>query len=61
MESYDRLLKKVNDCAADAKKAEVGNVSAGVRLRKAMVEIKKIAGEVNAEVLTKRQPQETKG
>jgi hypothetical protein len=54
METYDRLVKLVQDAADDIAKADGGNKAAGTRVRKAMQEIKKAAQEVRVGVLSGR-------
>jgi hypothetical protein len=54
METYDRLVKLVQDAADDIAKADGGNKAAGTRVRKAMQDIKKDAQEVRVGVLSGR-------
>ena len=54
MESYDRLVKLVNDVTDDMAKCEGGNKAAGTRVRKAMQEIKSAAQDVRKDVLNLR-------
>lgn len=54
MESYDRLIKMVQDAAEDVAKADGGNKAAGTRVRKSMQEIKKAAQDVRLAVLSTR-------
>lgn len=55
METYDTLVKLVEEVAEDVKKAEGGNKAAGTRVRKAMQEIKKAAQDVRVAVLDTRE------
>ena len=55
MQSYDELVRIVNEVRADLEKAEVkGNRAAGTRVRKAMQDIKKAAQAVREDVLKLR-------
>ena len=54
METYDRLVKLIEEVADDVKKAEGGNKAVGTRVRKAMQEIKKAAQDVRVAVLESR-------
>ena len=54
MESYDRLVRLVNDVTDDMAKCEGGNKAAGTRVRKAMQEIKSAAQDVRKDVLNLR-------
>lgn len=54
METYDRLVKLVQDAADDVQKAEGGNKAAGTRVRKAMQDIKKAAQDVRVAILETR-------
>ena len=54
MEAYDRLKLLVDAAGDDVAKAERGNKAAGVRVRKQMQEIKKVAQEVRVGVLELR-------
>lgn len=58
METYDRLVKLVQEAADDVAKAEGQNKAAGTRVRKAMQEIKKAAQEVRIGVLQGRVEQD---
>ncbi len=51
MEAYDRLIKLIQDAEDDIQKAEGGNKAAGVRVRKAMQEVKSVAQEIRVGVL----------
>ena len=59
MEAYDRLVKMVQDAAADVGKADGGNKAAGTRVRKSMQDIKKAAQDVRIAVLSTRGEAET--
>ena len=51
MESYNNLFKLVSDLHKDVEKFHVkGNDSAGVRIRKAMQELKSLAQEIRDEI-----------
>ena len=55
MQSYDELVRLVNDVRQDLEKAEVkSNRAAGTRVRKAMQDIKKAAQRVREDVLKLR-------
>lgn len=57
MKSFNALVAQVEACKADAAKvAKVakGEKAAGTRLRAGMQEVKKLAGDVRAEVLERR-------
>lgn len=51
MEKFKKLLETVTSLQSDAEKSAAGNKSAGVRLRKGMQEVKRIAQEVREGVL----------
>ncbi len=51
MEAYDRLIKIVQDVEEDIQKAKGGNKAAGVRVRKAMQEVKSVAQEIRVGIL----------
>ena len=55
---YDLLTKiqeKLNSSMGDAKKSDKGNRSAGIRLRKSMLEVKELATIARSEVIRVRQ------
>ena len=55
MNEFEKLIKLLGDAGVDAYKFyEKGNKTAGVRLRKAMLELVKAAGAVRKEVVEKR-------
>lgn len=54
MESYEQLVKMIEEAADDVAKANGGNKAAGTRVRKAMQEIKKAAQDVRVAVLESR-------
>jgi hypothetical protein len=54
METYERLVKLVNEAADDVDKAKGGNKAAGTRVRKAMQEVKQAAQELRVGVLEYR-------
>ena len=51
MQSYEQLMKLVQEAADDIAKAEGGNKAAGTRARKTMQEIKKAAQDVRNDIL----------
>lgn len=51
MESYNKLIELLEESVKDAKKAyEKENVSAGIRVRKLMQEVKDLAQQVRTEI-----------
>ncbi len=54
MESYDRLVRIVEEIAEEVRKAEGGNKAAGTRVRKAMQDVKKAAQELRVGILDNR-------
>ncbi len=54
MESYDRLVRIVEEVAEEVKKAEGGNKAAGTRVRKAMQDVKKAAQDLRVGILDSR-------
>lgn len=51
MESYNKLIELLEESVKDAKKAyEKENVSAGIRVRKLMQEVKDLAQQVRKEI-----------
>jgi len=54
MESYDRLVRIVEEIAEEVRKAEGGNKAAGTRVRKAMQDIKKAAQDLRVGILETR-------
>ncbi len=54
MQDYDKLKEMVESAAEDIAKAEGGNKAAGIRVRKAMQDIKAIAQEVRKKILEVR-------
>ena len=54
MESYDRLVRIVEEVAEEVRKAEGGNKAAGTRVRKAMQDVKKAAQELRVGILDAR-------
>jgi hypothetical protein len=51
MESFNKLLQKVTSLTVEAEKCQLGNKSAGTRLRAGMHEVKSLAQGVREEVL----------
>ena len=58
MEDFDRLKQVVAEAEADVAKWESGNKAAGTRVRKAMMEIKKIAQAIRVTITQAKQPKE---
>ena len=54
METYDRLVKLVEEIAEDVRKAEGGNKAAGTRVRKAMQDVKAAAQDLRKGILESR-------
>ena len=54
MESYDRLVRIVQEVEEEVRKAEGGNKAAGTRVRKAMQDVKKAAQELRVGILDAR-------
>lgn len=54
MESYDRLVRIVEEVAEEVRKAEGGNKAAGTRVRKAMQDVKQAAQELRVGILDAR-------
>ena len=54
MESYDRLVRIVEEIAEEVRKAEGGNKAAGTRVRKAMQDVKAAAQELRVGILDRR-------
>ena len=54
MQDYDKLKELVDAAADDIAKAEGGNKAAGIRVRKAMQDIKSMAQEVRKKILEVR-------
>ncbi len=50
-ESYEKLVRLVEEIREDVEKAESGNKSAAVRVRKQMQEIKKVAQDIRGEMM----------
>lgn len=50
MEDFERLKQVVADAETDVAKCEAGNKAAGTRVRKAMMEIKKIAQAIRVQI-----------
>lgn len=59
MTQYDTLKQLVAEAEEDIQKAEGGNRAAGTRVRKKMMEVKKIAQEIRNAILEGRD--ETEG
>lgn len=54
MTQYDTLKQLVAEVEDDIRKAEAGNKAAGTRVRKKMMDIKKIAQEIRNAILLGR-------
>ena len=54
MQSYEQLMRLVQEAAEDIAKAEGGNKAAGTRARKTMQEVKKAAQDVRNDILNLR-------
>ena len=50
-ENYDKLVKVVEEVRDDLEKAENGNKSAAVRVRKMMQDVKKLAQDVRKDMM----------
>ena len=50
-ETYEALIKVVEDVRTDLEKAEKGNKSAAVRVRKAMQDVKRVAQDLRKEMM----------
>ena len=61
MDSYNKLIELLEEAKKDAAKAyDKQNVSAGIRVRKAMQDIKEIAQQVRKEIADIRKAKEGK-
>lgn len=59
MDSYNKLIKLLEEAKKDATKAyDKQNVSAGIRVRKTMQDLKEIAQEVRKEIADIRKSKE---
>jgi len=58
MEDFDRLKQVVAEAETDVVKCDAGNKAAGTRVRKAMMEIKKIAQAIRVTITQAKQPKE---
>lgn len=58
MEDFDRLKQVVAEAEAEVAKWESGNKAAGTRVRKAMMEAKKIAQAIRVKITGAKQPKE---
>jgi hypothetical protein len=54
--NFDKLVKLVEETREDLEKAETGNKSAAVRVRKQMQEIKNVAQDMRKEMLNIKGP-----
>ncbi|MBL8764858.1 MAG: histone H1 [Phycisphaerae bacterium] len=53
METYHKLKQMIAEIEPDMAKADGGNKAAGVRIRKAMQDLKALAQQIREEVLVK--------
>ena len=61
MDSYNKLIELLEEAKKDANKAyDKENISAGIRVRKTMQEIKDLAQEVRKEIAEIRKAKESK-
>lgn len=56
-ETYETLVRLVTEVKEDLEKAENGNKSAAVRVRKQMQEIKKVAQDLRKEMMLVKKPE----
>ena len=49
--NFEKLVKVVEETRADMEKAETGNKSAAVRVRKAMQEVKQLAQDIRKDMM----------
>jgi len=56
-ETYETLVRLVTEVKEDLEKAENGNKSAAVRVRKQMQEVKKVAQELRKEMMLVKKPE----
>ena len=56
-ETYETLLKVVEEVRGDLEKAERGNKSAAVRVRKSMQDVKRIAQDLRKEMMAIKNPE----
>jgi hypothetical protein len=56
-ENYERLVRLIEDVKEDLDKAESGNKSAAVRVRKQMQEVKQVAQDLRKEMMTVKKPE----
>jgi hypothetical protein len=56
-ENYDKLVRLVEEVKEDLDKAEAGNKSAAVRVRKQMQEVKAVAQELRKEMMAVKKPE----
>ena len=54
---FDELQNVINDCQSDVTKFIEGNNSAGIRVRKAMQAVKKMAQDIRVEVQDQKNKQ----
>ena len=55
-ENYDKLVKLVEEVRDDLEKAESGNKSAAVRVRKMMQDVKKVAQDIRKDMMDVKNP-----
>ena len=56
-ENYDKLVRLVEEVKEDLDKAEAGNKSAAVRVRKQMQEVKAVAQELRKDMMAVKKPE----
>ncbi len=56
-ENYDKLVRLVEEVKEDLDKAEAGNKSAAVRVRKQMQEVKAVAQDLRKEMMLVKKPE----
>ena len=55
-ENYEKLVKLVEETRDDLEKAESGNKSAAVRVRKMMQDVKKVAQDIRKDMMDVKNP-----
>ena len=55
-ENYDKLVRLVEEVKDDLEKAESGNKSAAVRVRKQMQEVKQTAQDIRKDMMDVKKP-----
>ena len=57
-QNFEKLVQLVTETRPDLEKAETGNKSAAVRVRKQMQDIKKLAQDIRKDMMTVKKPGE---